>query len=332
MTWFTWRQLRSQTTITAVALSAFGALLLATAFTINDLYADVAACRSDCAAVTSDFLARFHNSAGFTVYIAALAALYALPAVIGVFWGAPLIAREVEAGTHRLVWNQSVTRTRWLVAKLAIGGTLAAAASGLLSAAVTFWAQRLDNASQDRIMPLVFGGRGIVPVAYAVFAFVLGVAVGMLLRRTVPAMATTLGVYVAAVAAMPLWVRAHLIPARHDIIPLSTENLRGLSIHDEGGAMTVVGADVADAWTVSNRAITAAGAEFTGPADPTACGLQASPVKCEEWIGSLGLRQDLVYHPGSHFWPLQWAEAGLFIGLAAVLAAFCFWWIRRRIA
>jgi ABC-2 family transporter len=331
MTWFTWRQLRTQTMITAVALAAFGVLLLATAFAITDLYADVAACTSDCATVTSAFLTKFHNSAGFTVYLAALAALYVLPAVIGAFWGAPMVARELEAGTHRLMWNQSVTRTRWLVTKLGIGCALAAAAAGLLSGAVTLWAQRLDSASHDRIMPLVFGARGVVPVAYAVFAFLLGVSLGMLMRRTVPAMATTLAVYVAAVAAMPLWARAHLIPAQHDQIPLTVENLHGISISNDSGAMEVFGADLADAWTVSNRSITTTGATFTGPADPTVCGPQGAPAKCEEWIGSLGLRQDLVYHPDSHFWSLQWAEAGVFLGLAALLAGFCFWWIRRRV-
>ena len=38
------------------------------------------------------------------------------------FWGAPLVTRELEAGTHRLVWNQSVTRTRWLATKLGLIG------------------------------------------------------------------------------------------------------------------------------------------------------------------------------------------------------------------
>ena len=45
-------------------------------------------------------------------------ALIVVPAILGIFWGAPLITRELEAGTHRLVWSQSVSRTRWLAIKL----------------------------------------------------------------------------------------------------------------------------------------------------------------------------------------------------------------------
>jgi len=37
--------------------------------------------------------------------------LLAAPALIGMFWGAPLIAREFETGTFRLAWTQDVTPT-----------------------------------------------------------------------------------------------------------------------------------------------------------------------------------------------------------------------------
>ena len=40
------------------------------------------------------------------------------PAVTGLFWDAPLLARELETGTFALAWNQSVTRARWLAVKL----------------------------------------------------------------------------------------------------------------------------------------------------------------------------------------------------------------------
>ena len=333
MIWFTWRQFRPQTVIAAVALAAFGILFLATAPIITNLYANVAACQSDCDGVVSTFLTRFRSSSAFPSYLAALGALYILPALLGLFWGAPLIARELETGTHRLAWNQSVTRTRWLAVKLAAGCAIAVASTGLLTWAATVWAQRIDSASHDRMVPLLFGSRGIVPVGYAVFAFLLGVTTGMLLRRVVPAMAVTLAVYVGAAVAMPLWVRARLIPAQHEVIPLDTERIQGISSDmDGGGTMTVIGNEqVEGAWTVGNRTIKSDGTTFTGPSDPTKCGPDGGRSECNEWLGSLGLRQDLRYHPDSHFWPLQWAETGLFIALAALLAAFCFWWIRRRV-
>jgi hypothetical protein len=331
MIWFTWRQFRSQTVIAAAALAAIGVLLLVTAGIITNLYADVAACHSDCAGVVSTFLTRFRASAAYPAYLAVLGAVYLLPPLLGIFWGAPLIARELETGTYRLTWNQSVTRTRWLAVKLAAGCAIAATTTGLLSWAVTVWSQRFDSATRDGMLPLLFGARGIVPVGYAVFAFLLGVTTGMLLRRVVPAIAATLAIYVAAVVAMPLWVRAHLVPAVHETIALDPHHIQGISINPQSGTIYVFAEEIEGAWTVGNRTISSDGTTFTGPADLTKCGPEGSPVKCGEWLGSLGLRQDLLSHPGSHFWPLQWAETGLFIGVAALLAAFCFWWIRRRI-
>ena len=32
-----------------------------------------------------------------------------------------------------------------------------------------------------------------------------------------------------------------------------------------------------------------------------------------------------------HFWPLQFAETGIFLAAAVLLAGFCFWWTRRRL-
>ncbi|MEU1949198.1 translation initiation factor IF-2, partial [Streptomyces sp. NPDC020125] len=35
-------------------------------------------------------------------------------------------------------------------------------------------------------------------------------------------------------------------------------------------------------------------------------------------------------HPASHYWPMQWMQAGICLAVAVALAAFCVWWIRRR--
>ena len=330
MIWFTWRQFRTPAIVAAGALAVLAAALLVSGGSVADLHAGVAACQSDCADAIDAFLTRFHNSAAGTIYYTSLAILYAAPPLIGVFWGAPLVAREIEAGTHRLAWSQSVTRTRWLATKLALVGAATAAAAGVLSWAVTAWSSRVDSAAADRITPLVFGARGVVPIAYALFAFALGATVGMLVRRTVPAMAATLGIYAVAVGAMPLWLRTHLAPATHETPPLDMSRLDALMI-SKTGEMVIEPDPIPAAWTISNRPITATGEVFTGPADPTRCGPSVPNGSCSDWVGTLGLRQDVVYHPDSQFWTLQLVEAGIFVALAAVLVAVSFYWLRRRL-
>lgn len=333
MTWFTWRQFRTQTWITLGALAALGVVLVITGRSIADAYADagVAGCGSDCATAIEDFLRRVQGAGLGNVYNVAMAAMYVVPALIGIFWGAPLIARELETGTHRLAWNQSITRTRWLATKLAIVGAAVALATGLLSWGVTAWASRLDAAAADRILPDVFGARGIVPVGYALFAFMLGVTAGMLIRRTIPAMAATLGAYGVATGAMALWIRERLVPPSHSTEPLDMSALDFLALNVDG-SMEVRGENPAGTWVLSNQTLAPNGEPFTGPYDPQVCGPDAPPAGCDEWVGTLGLRQDLVFHPDSHFWPLQWTETGVLAGVALLLAGFCFWWVRRRLA
>jgi hypothetical protein len=174
-----------------------------------------------------------------------------------------------------------------------------------------------------------------VPFAYAAFAFTLGVALGLILRRTVPAMAAALGGYVAVVVSMSLWVRAFLAPIRRATPPLDVETLEGVSIIEgaDGTEMRVFGANpLPDAWVLSNETVTASGEPFIGPVDPSQCGRAASPGTCQHWLGTLGLRQDIRYHPAEQFWSLQWAEAGVFVALALLLAGFCVWWVRKRLA
>jgi hypothetical protein len=97
-------------------------------------------------------------------------------AVRGAVLGAPLVAREVEHGTYRLVWTQGVSRRRWALAKFGLVGggvVLAAACYALL---VTWWRAPLDQATGDRFLSLggSFDLEGLVPVGYAVFAVALG--------------------------------------------------------------------------------------------------------------------------------------------------------------
>jgi hypothetical protein len=334
MTWFTWRQFRTQTWITIGSLAVVAVVLAIAGRNLADLWisSGAASCHTNCGPAVNNFIDEVQQGIADKVYYFSLALMYVVPPLIGIFWGAPLIARELEAGTHRLVWNQSITRTRWLATKLAIVGGASAASVGLLSWGVSAWADHIDYANADRTTPLVYGGRGIVPIGYALLAFALGVMMGMLIRRTVPAMAATLAIYVAAVVSMPLWIRAHLAPAVHSTSPLDLSRIQDLMVNPQGSMEVVGGVTPHGAWVLTNTSITTAGQIFAGPADPRYCGQNQGADVCLDWIGRLGLRQDLIYQPASHFWPLQFAETGIFVAAAVLLAGFCFWWTRRRLA
>jgi ABC-2 family transporter protein len=264
-----------------------------------------------------------------------------LPALIGLFWGAPLLARELEAGTHRLVWNQSITRTRWLAVKLALTGLAAMTAAGLGSLAVTWWSSPIDKTATNfpKMGPLLFDARGIVPIAYAAFAFALGVTVGMLVRRTLPAMAITLAVFVALQLAMPLLVRPHLLPPTRSTIEITESNLEDFSFRQDGRIR--VSAKPADtgAWVLSSHTVDASGHAVSSiPPSPSLspssgpCAPRQELSSCLAEVTRLGYRQQMTYQPSSRFWTFQWYETGIYTALALGLAGLCFWRIRRRLS
>ena len=186
------------------------------------------------------------------------------PAVLGIFWGGPLVARELETGTYRLVWNQSVTRGHWLAAKLGLSVVATTLAVGILTLAVTWWAHPIDGALSSRqgslpsrLSPISFAMRGIVPVSYAVFALVLATLVGLVLRRSLAAMAVTLAIYVFVQIAVPLWVRPHLVPPTSTATVISGATLDGIR-QDNAGTITLTTRVTPGDWVLSNQTVDAA--------------------------------------------------------------------------
>jgi hypothetical protein len=332
MIWLTWRQFRAQTVVAAGALALLAVALAVTGPQLVHLYdTTVAPCQAqhDCQAAIN----AFGSQDNFLQSLIRLV-MQVAPGLIGIFWGAPLIAREVEAGTHRLAWTQSVTRFRWLAVKLGLAGLASMAAAGLLSLMVTWWSSPLDRAGMNRLDPTLFSERGLVPVGYAAFAFALGVTAGLLIRHTVPAMAATLAVFAAVEAGFTTRVRFHLIP------PLrltSALNMGWVTQTGTGGPagpgslFVGITPNVPNAWIGSSEVTTAAGSTSLGPTPP-ACGPNATYSACTAAIARMHLRQVLVYQPGSRFWALQWYETAIYLALALALAGFCVWWVRRRVS
>jgi hypothetical protein len=367
MIWLTWRQFRAQAIAAAAALAAFAIVLAAAEPGLSGVYhsSGFASCHgAACAGLASTFINDLSSGGGIAgvpetpymiLYFLSVVVILIAPAIIGTFWGAPLIARELEAGTFRLAWNQSITRTRWLAVKLALIGLAAMAVTEAFSLLQAWWAAPIGKAvglggsgsifGETRFGVFVFPTHGITPAGYAAFGFALGVTVGMLVRRAVPAMAITLAIFAAAQFSTPL-VRPNLFPTGQTVATIAAAgadvSLRA-SPRLAFTATTVPGHP--GAWIISSEGVNAAGQPVSSV--PAACEplvpqtnvthrgsgpITSAPGSnaLNNCVASHGIRVAERYQPASHYWPLQWSETGMYLALALALACYCFWRLNRR--
>jgi len=343
MTWLAWRQFRTSAIVAGLALAVMAVLL---ALTTHGAHA-LSCAAGGCPAPDGKLWRLSHDH--LLQILSTL--LVGLPAIVAVFWGAPLVARELENGTYRLAWTQSVTRTRWLAVRLALVGLAGAVLCGLLSAMLGWWSSAAVN--RGRLAPDMFAERGIVPIGYAVFALALAVVAGVVIRRTLPAMLVTLVGFTATRMVMQYFVRAHLLPASHLTYPINGDSAIGIGLHQPSGQLSlqVQDASISHGWVFSTRVVDSAGhgptAQFVqsacakaipapGLAPPGPGAHQAPPAAVrgfQQCLANVGQRfHELVsYQPTSHYWGLQLIETAIFLALAGVLVGITFWSVRRRL-
>src|SRR5260370_20193399 len=193
MAWIIWRQHRLALAGVVGLFGVAGVYLLITGLVMRHAYGAVAACHPAgkfiCTQLATNFLGTYAPGVG-----PVLGLLQVIPALIGAFVGAPVLARELETGTFRYTWTQGFGRVRWTVAKvvpLAVAVTVAAAAFSVL---VSWYVQPLFSAgdSNGPLYPTVFDLRGVALAAWTLAAFAIGVLAGILIRRVIPAMFATL--------------------------------------------------------------------------------------------------------------------------------------------
>jgi hypothetical protein len=330
MIWLTWRQHRLQVLCGAALLALLAALMIPSGFAIGSVFrsSGLAGCLSvpgrNCADQAALFTPRY-SGLWFTIPL-----FLVLPALIGVFWGAPLVAREVEQGTHRLAWTQGVSRLRWASTKLVAFVTATVLGVGLLAWLVSWWSQYFVAASDDRLSPGVFDLRGIVPVAYALFALAVGVAAGVLIRRTIPAMVASLGAYAGIRLAVELWLRPRFASPRTLSYPFFAKTYPRSGLGD---------------WILSTKTLDRAGHLLARGASldfnvlaPRCPGLIPQPGSMpsqsalQACIHRIGLHVQATYQPGTRFWAFQGIETAIFAVLAFGLLGFSLWWIRARLS
>jgi hypothetical protein len=324
MIWVTWRLHRTQLLILAGLVAVGVAVLL---YLRADMASYIAAhhlagCRDQvaqpetCIPLTQAFQEKFNDLTKYTQ-----AAFLTLPVVLGIFCGGPLFARELEQGTHVLALTQSVSRLRWFAVKVAVAVLPAIAAAGILTAAlwslisVQGW---IGVRQQGLFNTLTFDTSGLVPAGYTLFAVATGIALGIITRHTVTAMAGTLGAFPVGRfigdTIRPHWL--NLLPTQRILHP----------VQDAGSVVNP------DQMTMHVGFVTAGGKILSDEGPLQAC-IEANhrtgdPTTCYPKLGITQQYADVL--TGGQYWVAQLIEAAMFAGMAAVLLGIGIWLLRRR--
>ena len=320
MTWVTWRHYRYQGALAAAFLAALLVVLAISGLHAAHVWNSATArCVKDASCASLGNLSL--SSPAIASLVVATSAVPLLPAL---FWGAPMVASELEAGTHQFAWTQSITKRRWLAVRAGWLLLATAVLAAAVSAVVTWWSGPDNALTAGAFQVNRFDVTDIAPVGYALFAMALGICAGTVLRRTVPALAATLAGFVGLRMLTALWLRLHYIAPVTVYYKLTAPfTPDGSYLGVSQGIVGPSGKPAAVSYGVPN---------YNGVPLPGACQHLSNPdpqavLPC---LAAHGYRGYLAYQPASRFWAFQGIETGMYAVLAAALLALTFWVLRRR--
>ncbi len=325
LAWVTLRQRRGAIIGTSILLGAFAVYLLIMAIIQNNAYATVTACHPaaalKCQQLAQEFSRNYWGGNGSVLQSGGAqtvsSLLFAVPVLLGAFVGAPLLARELETGTFRFAWTQGAGRTRWALSTLVLPGLLLTAVTGAFTA-LFYWYFRpfLANGQVSEMLPLAFALLGVAFAAWTLFAFALAAFTGTLLRRTVPAMAITLVVYIALTIATATTIRQHYAA------PVTEHGWNG-----NAGAGWVL-----SSWAKAPNGQVLSQGDLNTLSQHLPASVQNSPSPdaFTNWLTQHGYTMWQSVQPDSRFWQFQLTEAGWLLVVSAALIAGSVWLVRRR--
>jgi hypothetical protein len=323
MAWVTWRQHRGALAGLAAFLGALAVYMWVTGLHLHHAYAAAIECHPASSLACYELASNFNGMDGF---LAGGFPLLAVPALIGAFVGAPVLARELETGTFRYAWTQAFGRWRWTLAKLALLAVVVAAAAGAFSVLLSWYYQPYfgagnQNLSLSEASPLsggLFDLRGVAFAAWTLGAFAIGALAGMLIRRVVPAIAATLAIYAGLAVAAGMYLRQHYLTPlviRNNFPPGSAQMLSRW--WTKGGQPV--------SQSVASQVLQGAPAQAAGKG-----GGVPQSLGSVQYLNQHGFTQWISYQPTSRFWPLQWIEGGWLLALSVLCIVVTVWMVRRR--
>ncbi|HEX6798224.1 MAG TPA: hypothetical protein VF116_11000 [Ktedonobacterales bacterium] len=321
MIWLTWRQHRIEASIVLGALALLAALMVVTGIDMRTSYQqlNIATCLNQLEPSQNcmDALRAFRDQ--YSPWVNASEWLNLIPALLGILIGAPLVARELEHGTQRLVWTQSVTRWRWLAVKLllVLGGCLVVAAA--LALLLSWWRQPWDTL--EGRFSAGFDFEGPVLGGYVLFALALAIAAGALLRKAIPAMVVTLAAFLAVRVPVEFHFRGYYQPP--------------LAVTFDPAGTAAAGLQLSNAdWQVNSYFVDHVGHQIADQQVYSTClnsfaSTKPSFLQCVHAHGWLFAE---LYQPANRYWTFQAIETALFVALALGLLALTVYWVRSRLS
>jgi ABC-type transport system involved in multi-copper enzyme maturation permease subunit len=322
MAWVTWRQHRMALAGVTVFVGVLAVWVWRAGLGLHHAYAAAAACRPAGSFACGDLTQTFDAMDSF---LAPGWVLQVVPALIGTFVGAPVLARELETGTFRYAWTQGFGRWRWALAKLALLAVVLAAAAGAFSVLLSWYYQPYfgtgnQNLSLSEASPLaggLFDLHGPAFAAWTLAAFAIGALAGMIIRRVVPAIAASLAIYAGLAVAAVTYLRLHYLT------PLVIRNN-----FPAGSALMLsrwwIRGGTPVSQSVASQVLQGAPAQAAGK------GGVPQSLGAVQYLNQHGFTQWISYQPASRFWPFQWIEGGWLLALSVLLIAVTVWLVRRR--
>jgi hypothetical protein len=331
MAWVTWRQQRATLIAVPAVLAAVAIFLVIFGLKAHHDYAALVNCPLNpgqqshaCAELFRTF-----NSTDWPLANTVAILMQLVPVLIGAFAGAPLLARELENGTYRFAWTQGLVRERQAIAKLALLGVTIVVLVGAFGELFSWFFQPfLYTEQMNRLTETVFDTSGIVFPAFALVSFAIGAFLGMLLRRVIPALAATLGVYLAI--RLAAWGVRKYYPVA--VVTSNSKIFGQFQTPSLPGNPWILGTWITGpggkqvSQSVASRLLNG-----PGPSGGTSV---ASGAGAQNVGGSVppGYTEWNRWIPLSHYWPTQFIEAGWLLVLAVALMAGTVWLVRHRAA
>ncbi|HUB93572.1 MAG TPA: ABC transporter permease [Verrucomicrobiae bacterium] len=329
MNWFTWEQHKKQFLLLAIILVLYAGLSIPIGLHLWHVYQQsLAACKTanNCSQLSDElFQSGWTNtlnpaSNGFgPVGIGILA----MPFLLGLFIGVPLIANEYINGTNKLVWTRSVSRRTWLTVKLAWVLLATALFAALFATLTTLWSRAGNTLLMERFTGIHFAMQGIVPVGYAVFAVALGIMFGAWFKRVLPAMALTLVVFLALQIVVPNVLRPHYIAPKSYSTPVF---IASQSIPAGSDALN-------GSWTINSQTVDAKEQAINYSNPPKQCIIPPNDIASDgnlivhedgtlaisgPCLNKLGYKNITNYQPAYRYRDFQRIEMGLYLVLSII--------------